>query len=244
MFDLDAKNSAVDGAVRVSTQTSTSTKISDCQPGCEMESREYRGGQVVVRDIYQDAYWIDPLEEKAVRSDVVRFRARDEDGFGFDANGARLGFGRGATSVDPFRVSQELPALGCCCERCERPPKFLPDRSRLSRLVSRLVSRRGDNQSTVLVSAPGSCTPDAWMRSVDSVGKAAHEGWVHAPVRRRQWHNDIRGRSETRCRHCLEGGIPRSGGVLPLGRARGSSDSDVRSPQPCRHVQLPSAPMS
>jgi hypothetical protein len=90
MFDLDAKNSAVDGAVRVTTQTSTSTKISDCQPGCEMESREYRGGQVVVKDIYQDAYWIDPLEEKAVRSDVVRFRARDEDGFGFDANGARL----------------------------------------------------------------------------------------------------------------------------------------------------------
>jgi hypothetical protein len=41
--------------------------------------------------------------------------------------------------------------LDSCAKRSERPPEYLRDRSRSNRLVSSLVSRRGDNQQTVLL---------------------------------------------------------------------------------------------
>jgi hypothetical protein len=74
---------------------------------------------------------------------------------------------------DSFRVSQDPAAQGSRAERVERPPEYLLDRSRSHRLVSSLVSSRGDDQQTVLlVIAPRSCSPDACMRGVDSGGKA------------------------------------------------------------------------
>jgi hypothetical protein len=79
-----------------------------------------------------------------------------------------------ACERDFFRVSQDPAAHGSCAERSERPPEYLLDRSRSYQLVSSLVSRRGyDQQTVLLVIAPRSCTPDACMRSVDSVGRAA-----------------------------------------------------------------------
>jgi hypothetical protein len=54
-------------------------------------------------------------------------------------------------SDDSFRVSRDPRAFGSCAERTERPPEYQLDRSRSNRLVSSLVSRRGDNQQTVLL---------------------------------------------------------------------------------------------
>jgi hypothetical protein len=54
-------------------------------------------------------------------------------------------------SDDSLRVSQDPPAFHSCAERSERPPEYLFDRFRSNRLVSSLVSRRGDNRHSLLL---------------------------------------------------------------------------------------------